>query len=91
MAPGAGFSGISSRGAGPAAKVLVVIDCSVYDAAGTVLHQGRAGATGAVEAADATPAEITQAVQATALNAFDRYFARDKTVAALNRALEGRG
>ena len=81
----------SSTPEGPSARVHVVIDLTVYDATGAVLQQGRAGAAGAVEADDATPAELTQAVEATALNALDRYFARERTVTALNRALANRG
>jgi hypothetical protein len=76
---------------GPAARVYVVIQLTVYDASGAVLQQGKAGAATAVEAADATPAELSRTVQATALNALDSYLARDETVTALSRALRNHG
>ena len=76
---------------GPVAKVRVAVDLTVYDADGGVLQRGKSHAEGRVEAEDATPSELTEAVEATALNAFDRYFAREKMVTALNRALANRG
>ena len=76
---------------GPAAKVGVVVDVTVYDADGRVLQRGKSSAEGSVPASDATPTELARAVEATALNAFDRYFAREKMVTALNRALGSRG
>ncbi len=81
----------SSTPEGPSARVRVAVDLTVYDANGSVLQRGKSKAEGTVEAGDVTPTELTQAVEATALNAFDRYFAREKTVTALNRALGGRG
>jgi len=81
----------SSTPEGPSAKIHVAIDLTVYDADGDVLQRGEAQSTGTVEAGETTPEELTQAVEATALNAFDHYFAREKTVTALNRALSDHG
>jgi hypothetical protein len=81
----------SSTPEGPAAQVRVAVGLTVYDSDGTVLQRGKSRAEGRVEPGEVTPNELTQAVEATALNAFDRYFAREKMVTALNRALGNRG
>jgi len=76
---------------GTTAKVDVTITFSVYDQNGGLMQRGSESATGELDGEDADPAELAAAIEATAINAFDQYWAREKTVVGLNQALGGRG
>jgi hypothetical protein len=81
----------SADAEGTTAKVHVTITFSVYDENGGLMQRGTESATGELDGEDAEPTELAAAVEATALNAFDQYWAREKTVVGLNQALGGRG
>jgi hypothetical protein len=81
----------SKQADGDVAKVTVDLTFSVYDDSGNLVQRGSASSTGELSADDASPEELTAAVEATALNALSKYWAREKTVAGLNKALGGQG
>ena len=81
----------STQAEGKVAKVTVDLTFSVYDDSGNLVQRGSVSSTGELSADDASPEELTAAVDATALNAVAKYWARDKTVAGLNEAVGGQG
>jgi hypothetical protein len=81
----------ASRAQGDVAEIDVEITFSVYDQNGDLVQRGTTNSSGQVAADGATPDDFSAAVEATALNALDKYWAREKTVTALNRAIGTRG